>query len=64
MPVSSVYDYCRDVTFRLIDRYHPLTNLSKNKFEFAGTDRNRHLAAPHRLPLVPLLRLARANHIL
>ncbi|WP_400193196.1 phosphatidylglycerol lysyltransferase domain-containing protein [Hymenobacter sp. B81] len=64
LPVSGVYDYCRDLTFRLIDRYHPLTNLSKNKFEFAGTDLNRYLAAPHRLPLIPLARLARANNIL
>ncbi|QIX61775.1 DUF2156 domain-containing protein [Hymenobacter sp. BT18] len=64
LPVSTVYDYCRDVTFRLIDRYHPLTNLSKSKGEFAGADLNRYLAAPHRLPLLPLVRLARANHIL
>jgi lysylphosphatidylglycerol synthetase-like protein (DUF2156 family) len=64
VPTASVYDYCRDVTFRLIDRYHPLTNLSKNKVEFAGTDLNRYLAAPHRLPLLPLARLARANNIL
>jgi lysylphosphatidylglycerol synthetase-like protein (DUF2156 family) len=64
LPASGVYDYCRDTTFRLIDRYHPLTNLSRNKFEFAGPDLPRYLAAPHRLPLVPLLRLARANNIL
>ncbi|MBG8554589.1 phosphatidylglycerol lysyltransferase domain-containing protein [Hymenobacter guriensis] len=64
LPASSVYDYCRDVTFRLIDRYHPLTNLSKSKHEFAGFDMPRYLAAPHRLPLLPLARLARANHIL
>ncbi|WP_165903645.1 phosphatidylglycerol lysyltransferase domain-containing protein [Hymenobacter gummosus] len=64
LPASAVYDYCRDTTFRLIDRYHPLTNLSRNKFEFAGPDLPRYLAAPHRLPLLPLLRLARANHIL
>ncbi|RAK70233.1 phosphatidylglycerol lysyltransferase domain-containing protein [Hymenobacter edaphi] len=64
LPASAVYDYCRDTTFRLIDRYHPLTNLSRNKFEFAGPDLPRYLAAPHRLPLLPLLRLARANNIL
>lgn len=64
LPASRAYDYCRDTTFRLIDRYHPLTNLSRNKFEFAGPDLHRYLAAPHRLPLLPLVRLARANHIL
>ncbi|MBD2766283.1 DUF2156 domain-containing protein [Hymenobacter sp. BT664] len=63
IPRSWIYDYCRDATFYLIDRFHSLTNLSRNKFEFAGTDLNRYLAAPHWLPLVPLVRLARANNI-
>ncbi|HEX8659965.1 MAG TPA: phosphatidylglycerol lysyltransferase domain-containing protein, partial [Hymenobacter sp.] len=63
IPRSWLYDHCRDATFRFIDRFHPLTNLSRNKCEFAGTDLNRYLAAPHRLPLLPLVRLARANNI-
>jgi lysylphosphatidylglycerol synthetase-like protein (DUF2156 family) len=63
LPSSKVYQFCRDSTLRIADRYHPLKNLSRNKLEFAGTNINRYLAAPHKLPIVPLLRFAKANNM-
>lgn len=59
-PSSKIYRLCRAPSIKMADNYYGLTNLSKNKFEFVGTNINRYIAAPHITPFMPLLRISRA----
>ena len=49
---------------RLADRFHSMSNFTHMKLLFPGRSIRRFIAAPQRNPLVPLLRLLRAAHIL
>lgn len=60
MPASKLYSMCRKPAIRMADKYYGLANFSRNKFEFAGSNVNRYIAAPHRLPFLPLLMVTRA----
>lgn len=61
--VSKSYNAARKIALKLAKRYHPMTNQSQIKLQFTGHDIQRYLIAPHKIPLLPLLRLVRANNI-
>lgn len=60
MPANKLWQFCRAPSIRMSDKFYGLTNLSKNKFEFQGVDSNRFIAAPYRIPILPLFMIARA----
>lgn len=64
LPTSPLYEALTRRAAQHADRLHAMSTLTQLKLTFAGRSIHRFLASPHRVPLMPVLRLLRASHIL
>lgn len=64
LPGSAVYEGVARRAASHADRLHAMSNLTKVKLTFSGRSIHRFLAAPHRLPLLPIARLLVAARII
>jgi lysylphosphatidylglycerol synthetase-like protein (DUF2156 family) len=64
LPTSPLYEALTRRAARHADSLHAMSTLTQLKLLFPGRPIHRFLASPHHIPLMPVLRLLRAAHIL